>query len=84
MTTATEDATEEAKAPSKLLLILTVTVSLLHLWFNVLTVLPPLWQNALHFSGFALIAALLYPSSKTGGLGWRLLDLSLGLLAAGS
>ncbi len=75
---------EEQAQPTRLLLILGVAVSLLHIWFNVLTVLPTLWQNALHFAGFALIAALVYPLRKGGAPVWRTLDVLLGLLAAGS
>ncbi len=70
--------------PTRLLLTLGVAVSLMHIWFNVLTVLPTLWQNALHFAGFALIAALVYPLRKEATVGWRALDILLGLLAAGS
>jgi len=66
------------------LLILGVAVSVLHIWFNVVTVLPTLWQNALHFAGFALIAALVYPLKKGGSIIWRISDIILGLLAAGS
>ncbi|TYO95787.1 TRAP transporter 4TM/12TM fusion protein [Geothermobacter ehrlichii] len=67
-----------------LLLVLGVAVSVLHIWFNVFSVLPTLWQNALHFAGFALIAAVVYPLRKEGAAWWRVLDALLGLLAAGS
>lgn len=70
--------------PTRLLLILGVAVSLLHIWFNVVTVLSSLWQNSLHFAGFALMAAVVYPLHREGGRAWRVLDLLLGLLAAGS
>lgn len=70
--------------PTRLFVILGVAVSLMHIWFNVATVLSSLWQNALHFSGFALLAALVYPLRKAGGVGWKTLDILLGLLAAGS
>jgi len=66
------------------LLILGVAISLLHIWFNVVTVLPTLWQNALHFAGFALIAALLYPLKRNDSIPWRISDILLGLIAAGS
>ncbi len=68
----------------KTLLILGVAISLLHLWFNVIVVLPTLWQNSLHFAGFAMMAALLYPLKSGGGLPWRISDIVLGLTAAGS
>ncbi len=70
--------------PSRLLVILGVAVSLMHLWFNVLTVLSPLWQNSLHFAGFALMAALVYPLRRNPTPVWLSLDILLGLLAAGS
>lgn len=70
--------------PTRLLIVLGVLVSIMHIWFNVLTVLSSLWQNSLHFAGFALIAAVVYPLRKDGGAGWRALDVLLGLLAAGS
>ncbi len=76
--------TESPLPPSRLLLILGVAVSLMHIWFNVLTVLPTLWQNSLHFAGFALIAALVYPLRKDAGIGWRALDILLWVLAAAS
>ena len=37
--------TESPLPTSRLLLILGVGVSLMHIWFNVVTVLPTLWQN---------------------------------------
>ncbi len=56
----------------------------MHIYFNIITVLPSLWQNALHFSGFALLCCLAYP---LGGPGrkqkWFLaVDLVLGISAA--
>ena len=69
---------------SWLLLVLGVAVALMHIWFNVITVLPSLWQNSLHFAGFALIAALLYPLRRRPTLPWKMLDLLLGVLAATS
>ncbi len=41
--------------------ILGIAVSLLHIYFNNFSVLPGLWQNALHYSGFALLCGLAYP-----------------------
>ncbi|MCW9050219.1 MAG: TRAP transporter fused permease subunit [Deltaproteobacteria bacterium] len=76
--------TDPFKTESKTLLILGVAVSLLHIWFNVITNLSSLWQNSLHFAGFALIAALVYPLKRDGSVLWRLSDILLGLVAAGS
>ncbi|MGC9519929.1 MAG: TRAP transporter permease [Desulfuromonadaceae bacterium] len=64
--------------------VLGVAVALMHIWFNVITVLPSLWQNALHFAGFALIATLLYPLRSQPSLPWKILDIFLGVLAATS
>jgi TRAP transporter 4TM/12TM fusion protein len=69
---------------SRLLIIIGVAVSLMHIWFNVVTVLSSLWQNSLHFAGFALMAALVYPLRRDAGPVWRVLDMVLGVLAAGS
>ncbi len=74
---------EKQPEPGKLLIILGVIVSIMHIWFNVFAVLSSLWQNALHFAGFALIAALVYPLRKEPNLPWKLLDMLLGVLAAG-
>ena len=41
-----------------------IAVSLLHIYFNIIDVLPSLWQNALHYAGFAILCVLLYPFSK--------------------
>ena len=82
MTTASES--ENFKPDSLTLLVLGVAVSVLHIWFNVFSVLSSLWQNSLHFAGFALIAVLVYPLRKEGGVLLRSLDVLLGVLAAGS
>ncbi len=80
----TASETDDHPLYTIILLILGVSVSLMHIWFNVVAVLPTLWQNALHFAGFSLIAALIYPFSKDGSIMWRVSDVLLGLLAAGS
>ncbi|MFO7576268.1 MAG: TRAP transporter fused permease subunit [Pelovirga sp.] len=66
------------------LLIIGVAISLMHIWFNVFAVLSSLWQNALHFAGFAVMVAITYPLRRDGALIWRLVDVFLGLLAASS
>ncbi|NOY12124.1 MAG: TRAP transporter fused permease subunit [Deltaproteobacteria bacterium] len=76
--------TDNQQQTSRVLIILGVAISLMHIWFNVITVLPTLWQNALHFSGFALMASLIYPLRRNASISWRLLDILLGVLAAGS
>ncbi|MEE4243750.1 MAG: TRAP transporter fused permease subunit, partial [Desulfopila sp.] len=78
-----ETAKKEHPLQRRSLLVLGVVVSLLHIWFNVFAVLPSLWQNALHFAGFALMAAFVYPLRAKGAVFWRVSDFVLGLLAAG-
>ena len=80
----TSPETEAHPLHTMILLVLGVAISVMHIWFNVVVVLPTLWQNALHFAGFALLAALIYPFKKDGSFAWRVSDILLGLLAAGS
>ena len=42
-----------------------ILVSLLHIYFNIFSVLPTLTQNALHYSGFAILCGLVYPLSRS-------------------
>ncbi|MCD6580970.1 MAG: TRAP transporter fused permease subunit [Desulfuromusa sp.] len=76
--------TDDHPLHTMILLVLGVAIAVMHIWFNVVVVLPTLWQNALHFAGFALLAALIYPFKKNGSTAWRVSDILLGLLAAGS
>ncbi|MEE4379836.1 MAG: TRAP transporter fused permease subunit [Candidatus Competibacteraceae bacterium] len=62
-----------------------VLLSLLHIYFNTLATLPELWTSAIHFAGFGLLCALLFPFKRTDNavsarriLG---LDLAIGSLA---
>jgi TRAP transporter 4TM/12TM fusion protein len=70
----------------KAIFILGVIVSLLHIYFNIFAILPNLLQNSLHFSGFALLCALVYPASKAKGFhrsaASLCIDLSIGIIAA--
>ncbi len=70
----------------KTVFFLGIGVSLLHIYFNTIAVLPGLWQNSLHYSGFALLCALLYPFRKSqidSRSSFQLsIDIVLGLLAA--
>jgi len=71
---------------ARVIFFLGVAISLLHIYFNTIAVLPTLWQNALHYSGFALLCSLTFP---LGGFRrtkhWLLaVDITMGLLAAGS
>tara|TARA_B100001123_G_scaffold58069_1_gene62446 strand:- start:267 stop:2474 length:2208 start_codon:yes stop_codon:yes gene_type:complete len=72
-----------------LIMALGVGISLLHIYFNIITLLPTLWQNALHYAGFALLCVLIYPTSKAkrqaGKLHWTfILDIVIGVAAAAS
>ncbi|HEY9081600.1 TRAP transporter permease [Magnetovibrio sp.] len=68
------------------LMALGVAISLLHIYFNIFTILPTLWQNALHFAGFGLLCVLLHPSVHTherwAGRMVLLFDIAFGLLIA--
>ncbi|WP_419174613.1 TRAP transporter permease [Desulfosediminicola sp.] len=62
-----------------------ILVSLVHIYFNIFGVLPTLTQNALHYSGFAILCALVYPfrgvGKKRGRFG-LVFDCLLGVTAA--
>ncbi len=65
-----------------------IAISLLHIYFNIFGILPGLWQNALHYSGFAMLCALSVPMlggrrESRGTLGLSI-DIGLGLIAASS
>lgn len=77
------DDTDEQRSPLKTsITVIGIAISLLHLYFNLFTVLPTLWQNALHFSGFALLCGLLYPlrgeALEERSPGWLALGLATG------
>ncbi|WP_163336332.1 TRAP transporter fused permease subunit [Desulfopila sp. IMCC35008] len=62
-----------------------VVISLIHIYFNIFGVLPGLTQNALHFSGFVLLGALLYPfygTLKKRSKAGLIRDLAIGIIAA--
>ena len=72
----------------KVVFFLGIGISLMHIYFNIFTVLPGLWQNSLHYSGFALLCVLAYPFAKKKGDERSSLELFinifLGILAAAS
>lgn len=75
------------KSPiDKVIYTLGIGVSLLHIYFNIIDVLPGLWQNSLHYSGFVILCALVFPLGRTKGdkrsTTLLYLDIVLGLLAA--
>lgn len=70
----------------KTVFFLGVLISLLHIYFNIIAVLPGLWQNSLHYAGFAVLCVLLYPltqkeKTERSSLSFSI-DLALGILAA--
>ncbi|MEN8174116.1 MAG: TRAP transporter fused permease subunit [Pseudomonadota bacterium] len=74
---------DEYRAPRDAAFWIGVALSLFHLWLNTFGTLPELAASALHFGGFGLLCVLLFPLRPDAGPGFRLLDLSLGLLAVG-
>jgi TRAP transporter 4TM/12TM fusion protein len=73
---------------NKFVFALGIAIALMHIYFNIFTVLPALLQNSLHYAGFALMCALLYPCirSKTHRMSkyTLALDIMIGLAAAGA
>ncbi|MEN0041633.1 MAG: TRAP transporter permease, partial [Pseudomonadota bacterium] len=63
-----------------------VAFGIWHIVTNVYLTEPTRWQNAIHFGGFALLAALVYPTfqSKLRSRKFLFLDLAYGLLVAAS
>mgnify|MGYP000432235396 CR=1 FL=1 len=69
MTDLTSKRTETA------LIVMGTVIGLVHLYFNTIGILPGLWQNAIHFAGFALIASfgignMVQANSVVDGLGY--------------
>ena len=62
-----------------------VVFALLHIYFNTLGTLSELWVSAIHFSGFALICALMVPmvecKTQTGQRLTLVLDILIGIAA---
>ncbi len=82
-----ESGQTEKPGVEKALLIIGVIISLVHVYFNTIGILPSLWRNAIHYAGFALMCPLVYPLMQgkvSGRWGARLrgLDILLGVLAA--
>ncbi|MGB2130623.1 MAG: TRAP transporter permease, partial [Marinobacterium sp.] len=63
-----------------------VLFALAHIYFNTLGTLSELWVSAIHFSGFALMCALMVPlSKKHGHARWTIaIDMVIGLVALGT
>ena len=84
---STNDSSEKKKSlVASVIFMLGIAVSLLHIYFNIFAVLPSLWQNSLHYSGFALLCGLVYPL-RGGTIADRsvpalCIDLLIGITAA--
>ncbi|MBJ7552678.1 TRAP transporter permease [Marinomonas ostreistagni] len=76
---------DEASPTGRLIYWAGVLFALAHIYFNTLGTLSELWVSAIHFSGFALICALMVPAFKaTTASGRRLaltFDIAIGLVA---
>ena len=70
----------------KFIFFIGIGVSLLHIYFNIFAVLPGLWQNSLHYSGFAILCVLIFPLGRSWGKnkprGILIVDLLFGCAAA--
>ncbi|NBC33449.1 MAG: TRAP transporter fused permease subunit [Alphaproteobacteria bacterium] len=59
-----------------------VAISLAHLWFNTFATLAELTIAAVHFAGFGLLCALIYPAFRPGGTARHRGVLALDILLA--
>lgn len=76
---------DEHRARRTAVLAVGVVISILHIWFNTFGLLSNLWQNGLHYAGFALLCVLVFPITRRDGRAgqiFRTLDIGWGLLAA--
>ena len=73
---------------NKVIFVLGISIALMHIYFNIFALLPSLLQNSLHYAGFALMCALLYPFIQTKNPANAnlilVLDVLFGLIAAGT
>ena len=61
---------------------LAIVIALAHLYFVFSANVSELARNALHFAGFGLLAALVYPIFGASKSQWRWLDLAFGVVVA--
>ncbi len=52
---------------TRVVTVIGILLSLVHIWFNTLATLPELWVSAAHFAGFSVMCALTYPAAAK----WR-------------
>lgn len=68
----------------KIVIVFAVCFGVWHILTNIYIVEPGLWQNAIHFAGFAFLASVTFsPFGKNSGSRWAIIiDVSYGLLIA--
>ena len=72
--------------PSQIILVFALVFAIWHVLTNVYLTEPGLWQNAIHFAGFAFLASVtLSPWGKSAHKTWAwIFDIAYGLLVAGA
>ncbi len=58
-----------------------VALALFHIWANTVGLVRELTLTAIHWGGFALLCALMFPARRRDSRAWLVLDIILGLLA---
>lgn len=89
-TLASDDLPDESRAGPGIAMkwsitVLAVALSLSTLWMNTFGNISTLWQNGIHFAGFALLCAMVNPLSNSKWAQnrlWRTLDILFGLAVA--
>lgn len=82
--TALLDMPQGAFGKNQIILLFALIFAIWHVLTNVYLTEPGLWQNAIHFAGFAFLASVtLSPWGKNSGKTWAwIFDLTYGLLVA--
>lgn len=57
-----------------------IVLALVHIWINTFGTISELWASVLHFGGFGLLCALLYPAWQAKSEGGRAMVLALDIL----
>ncbi|WP_086464125.1 TRAP transporter permease [Oceanibaculum nanhaiense] len=57
-----------------------IALAVLHIWINTLGTISELWASVLHFGGFGLLCALLYPAWQAKSASGRAMVLALDIL----
>ena len=83
----TSDLREFNGTAALIVMVFGAALSALHLYLAVFPIISDFDRNVLHFGGFAVMAALIYPVVRADwarGRGMLVIDIALGLLAAGA